>query len=84
MFDPAHAGRGFATEAVRAAVDVCFGPLGLRRVEANCFADNERSWRLMERIGMRREVHVLGESLHRDGTWRDGFGYALLATEWPR
>lgn len=82
VFDPAHTGQGFATEAVRAAVGLCFGPLGLRRVEANCFADNEPSWRLMERIGMRREVHVISESLHRDGTWRDGLGYGLLAAEW--
>ena len=83
VFDPAHAGHGYATEAVRAAVGVCFGPLGLRRVEANCFADNARSWRLMERIGMRREVHTRSESLHRDGTWHDGLAYALLADEWP-
>lgn len=82
VFDPAYGGQGFATEAVVAAVGVCFGPLGLRRVEANCFADNEPSWRLMERIGMRREVHTRAESLHRDGTWHDGLGYALLADEW--
>ena len=35
---------------------VCFVDLGLRRVTANCFADNEASWRLMERLGMRRET----------------------------
>ena len=56
--------------------------LGLRRVTADCFADNEASWRLMERVGMRREIHTLRESLHRSGEWLDGLGYALLADEW--
>jgi RimJ/RimL family protein N-acetyltransferase len=80
--DPQHAGRGYATEAVAALIRLCFEDLGLRRVTANCFADNEASWRLMERLGMRREIHTLRESLHRSGEWLDGMGYALLADEW--
>ncbi len=56
--------------------------LGLRRVTAGCFAANEASWRLMERVGMRREIHTVRESLHRSGEWLDGMGYALLADEW--
>jgi RimJ/RimL family protein N-acetyltransferase len=80
--DPTHQGRGYATEAVEALMRLCFEDLGLRRVTANCFADNEQSWRLMERLGMRREVHTLRESLHRSGEWLDGMGYALLADEW--
>jgi RimJ/RimL family protein N-acetyltransferase len=80
--DPAYAGQGLATEACEALVRICFETLGLRRLTANCFADNERSWRLMERLGMRREVHTVRESLHRSGLWLDGYGYALLADEW--
>ena len=56
------------TEAVGALVRLCFEDLGLRRVTANCFADNVSSWRLMERLGMRREVHTRRESLHRSGS----------------
>jgi len=82
VLDPAYAGKGLATEAVVALIDLSFGPLGLRRVVANCFADNESSWRLMERIGMRREAHTVRESLHRSGQWLDGLSYALLADEW--
>ena len=81
--DPAYGGRGYATEAVKAAIDISFGPLGLRRVVAKCFADNTASWRLMERVGMRREAHAVRDGLHRDGTWRDGYTYALLREEWP-
>ena len=82
--DPAYGGKGLATEAVVALVNLSFGPLGLRRVVANCFADNEASWRLMERIGMRREAHTVRESLHRDHGWLDGLSYALLAEEWRK
>ncbi len=79
---PDQEGQGYATEAVRELIRLCFEDLGLRRVQADCFADNEASWRLMERVGMRREVRTLRDSLHRSGQWLDGMGYALLAEEW--
>ena len=82
VFHPDHTGRGYATEAVRALIRLCFTDLGLRRVTAGCFAANEASWRLMERVGMRREAYTVRESLHRSGEWLDGMGYALLADEW--
>lgn len=81
---PAHEGRGYATEAVRDLLAIAFAGLGLHRVVAHCFAANEPSWRLMERIGMRREAHTVKDALHRDGQWYDGFAYALLADEWSR
>lgn len=80
--DPAQQGHGYGTEAVEALIRICFEGLSLRRVTASCFADNEVSWRLMERVGMRRELHTVRESLHRCGEWLDGLGYALLADEW--
>ncbi len=80
--DPAYQGRGLALEAVTALVGLCFGELGLRRVFATCFADNTGSWRLMEKLGMRREAHTVKDALHRDRGWVDGFTYALLADEW--
>ncbi|MFT4233104.1 MAG: GNAT family protein [Leucobacter sp.] len=81
-FHPDAGGRGFATEAVEALLAVCFESLGLRRVQAGAFAANEASWRLMERVGMRREGYSVRESLHRDRGWLDGVPYALLADEW--
>lgn len=82
VLDPAYGGQGLATEAVAELLRICFEDLGLRRVTALCFADNEPSWRLMERLGMRREAHNVAESLHRTRGWLDGLGYALLADEW--
>lgn len=82
VLDPAHGGKGYATEAVQALVRICFEELGLRRVSANCFADNTASRRMMERLGMRLELRTKQDSLHRSGRWLDGLGYALLAGEW--
>lgn len=81
VLHPDHTGRGYATEAVRALLDIAFDELQLRRVTATCFAANEASWRLMERVGMRRETYNVRESLHRCGEWLDGMVYALLADE---
>lgn len=81
VLHPDNTGRGYATEAVRALLGIAFDGLGLRRVTAACFAANESSWRLMERVGMRRETYNVRESLHRSGDWLDGMVYALLADE---
>ena len=82
VLDPSHTGQGYATEAVRELIRHCFEDLGVHRVIANCALDNERSWRLMERVGMRRELHAVRDSLHRSGRWLDTLGYAILREEW--
>src|SRR5262245_9604441 len=50
-------GRGYATEAARALLRYGFETLGLHRVVATCQPENVASWRVMERLGMRREAH---------------------------
>jgi RimJ/RimL family protein N-acetyltransferase len=82
VLDPAHTGQGYATEAVRELLRHCFEDLGVRRVTATCFLANDSSWRLMERVGMRRELHAVRDALHRSGRWLDSVGYALLEEEW--
>jgi RimJ/RimL family protein N-acetyltransferase len=79
---PDHQGRGFGTELVQELIRICFEDLGLRRVTAGLFAQNEASWRLAERVGMRRESLTVRDSLHRSGDWLDGLAYALLVEEW--
>ena len=83
MIDPAHAGRGYATAIARALLEIAFADLGLRRVTAECFADNVASWRVMEKLGMRREQHGVRDSWHAELGWIDGYTYAILAEEWP-
>ncbi|RYE80339.1 MAG: N-acetyltransferase [Myxococcales bacterium] len=81
---PSYAGQGYATEAVTALMELCFRGLGVHRVVAECFAENEPSWRLMERLGMRREGHAVKDSLHRTLGWMDNLTYAVLREEWAR
>ncbi len=82
VFDPAYAGKGYATEAVSAMVAYAFDRLGVRRITAGCFADNLASVRILEKIGMRREQHGIGDSWHAELGWIDGYTYGLLASEW--
>lgn len=80
--DPAHQGQGFATEAAADMLAVAFDELGLRRVYAECFAENVPSWKVMEKAGMRRELASKRDALHRTRGWLDSYSYALLADEW--
>ena len=77
---PAYRGQGLATEAAATLLEFLFRDLGLHRVSARTGIDNEASWRLMERLGMRREAHFR-ESHTLEGQWRDEFVYGLLARE---
>jgi RimJ/RimL family protein N-acetyltransferase len=79
--DPAWAGHGYATEAARAVVAMCFDELGVRRVTAGAFADNLASVRVLEKLGMRREESAVRDSWHAELGWVDGCTYALLAEE---
>jgi aminoglycoside 6'-N-acetyltransferase len=74
-------GRGYATEAVRAVLDHAFGQ-GVHRIAADCDTRNERSIRLLERVGMRREGHLRASGWWK-GEWTDEYLYAVLAEEWP-
>jgi RimJ/RimL family protein N-acetyltransferase len=82
IFDPAYGGHGYATEAVSAMVAYAFDRLGVRRITAGCFADNLASVRILEKVGMRREQHGVGDSWHAELGWVDGYTYAVLAEEW--
>ena len=76
-------GQGLATEATEALLDFGFGSMGLHRIFARTGKANTRSWRLMERLGMRREARFR-QSHKVQGEWDDEFVYALLADEWVR
>lgn len=76
-----HRGHGYATEAAEALMDYGFRSLGLHRIQADTSSGNSDSWRLMERLGMRREAQ-LREAVYREGEWLDTYIYAVLADEW--
>lgn len=81
IFDPAYQGRGYATEAAQALLDLAFGPGDMHRVMARCDVRNVASWRLMERLGMRREAHFREHAIFK-GEWDEEYIYAILRQEW--
>lgn len=74
-------GKGYATEAARALISYGFDKLALHRIWADTSNINVASWKVMERLGMRREGYYR-ESEFQDGRWIDGLVYAILADEW--
>ena len=76
-----HQGRGYATEAARALMDFAFSTLRCHRVVATCQPENVASWRVMQKLGMRREAHFRQALCHKTGAWWDEYFYALLADE---
>jgi ribosomal-protein-alanine N-acetyltransferase len=77
-----HNGRGYATEAVRQAVDAAFGPLALHRVQAAVIPRNAGSIRVLEKAGFREEG-LARRYLQIAGVWEDHKLYAVTAEEWP-
>lgn len=73
--------QGYATEASRALLDFGYRDLHLHRIWATCDTRNLASWRVMEKLGMRREGHFIKNTLQK-GEWRDSYLYAVLAEEW--
>ena len=57
-------GQGFATEGGQAALQYAFGSLGFEEIVSFTSAINVRSWRVMERLGMIRDVR--GDFDHPD------------------
>jgi ribosomal-protein-alanine N-acetyltransferase len=74
--------KGYATEASRALLRVAFDVLKLHRVFATCDARNVASWRVMEKLGMRREAEFRAD-IFQKGRWRDSYLYTILESEWP-
>ncbi len=82
VFDPRYHGRGYATEAAAALLRYGFETLGLHRIIATCQPENVPSWRVMEKIGLRREAHFRKCFQVDVATWLDEYVYAILEEDW--
>lgn len=81
VINPVHQGRGYATEAARAMLDLGFDGLALHRVIARVDSRNEASANVLRRLGMRQEAHLVENEWFK-GEWTDELDFALLRTEW--
>lgn len=78
---PDHHGHGYAAEGAREMLRLGFEELGLHRIIGRCDARNAASAALMERLGMRREAHLI-ENEFVEGEWADELDFAILDREW--
>jgi RimJ/RimL family protein N-acetyltransferase len=81
VFDPAHHGNGYATEAVRVLLRLGFEGLGLHRVVGRIDQRNPASAAVLKRVGMRQEA-VLVDNEWFKGGWSTEVDFAILDAEW--
>ncbi|MCL2834926.1 MAG: GNAT family N-acetyltransferase, partial [Treponema sp.] len=77
--------QGYCTEAGRALLKYGFDELNLRRITAICDAENIGSYRVMEKIGMRREGFLLESrppNKIKKSNHCDELSYAIIKDEW--
>ena len=89
VFNRSYHGLGYATEACRYIVEYVFGTLYAHRIIANCNSENTASWKLLERLGFRREAHRVKNMFFEvdgDGNpkWFSSCQYALLKEEYKK
>lgn len=87
VFNLNYWGNGYAIESCKALMNYAFKELKVRRIIAKCDPKNPNSWKLLERLKMRREGH-LKESVYffkdenNNPIWKDTYEYGILEKEW--
>lgn len=73
--------QGYMTEILEQTIQFAFNDLHLHRIMANHVPDNERSSRLLKRLGFTVEGYAK-EHLHLNGQWQDHVLTALINPKW--
>lgn len=82
-FNAAYQGHGYAKESSAALIKYAFKNMEVRKIIAYSDSTNERSWRLLEALGMKREGELKAYTFkHRDKNdepiWQDMLVYAIF------
>lgn len=81
--DRRHAGMGYVAEGVVLLIRYAFEQLSLHRVEICIVPRNERSRRVMDKLGIREEG-VAERYLEINGVWEDHVRYGITVEEWQQ
>ncbi|MCL2574385.1 MAG: GNAT family N-acetyltransferase [Defluviitaleaceae bacterium] len=81
VLNRAYWGKGYMTEALRTVMALCFDKLEANRFEANHYAENPASGRVMEKCSMRREG-VMIQSEKIKGIFRDCVQYGITREQY--
>jgi [ribosomal protein S5]-alanine N-acetyltransferase len=87
VFNPAYYGNGYATEACKRMLKFGFEQAGAHRIIGKCNPENTASWRVMERMMMRREGYYkkpayFKKNLDGKPLWHDAYEYSILEEEY--
>lgn len=75
--DEAQWGKGYISEATSAVLDYGFNKLGLTLISANCYPQNKRSQRVLEKMGFAYEGILHQAEVSYDGKIHDHLCYYL-------
>lgn len=81
VFHPDFYNQGYATEAAQAIINYGFNQMKLHRIVATCQPENIGSFRVMEKLAMRKEG-LFKKCIPTEDGWWDEYYYAILAEEW--
>lgn len=87
VFNRKYQGQGYATESALKLMEHAFNEFGARRIIAMCNPENIHSWKLLERLHMRREGYLKQNIFFKidnngEPIWVDTYEYAILKSEW--
>jgi RimJ/RimL family protein N-acetyltransferase len=83
IFNRKYQGKGYATESLTAVIEYGFENMNIHKIIAHCSPKNVSSWKLLERVKMRREGK-LRENIYFNNDengnpiWLDTYEYGLL------
>ncbi|MDO8488564.1 MAG: GNAT family protein [Candidatus Omnitrophota bacterium] len=73
---------GLGGQAMVLLMEYLFSDLTIIRVECGAIADNQRSWKTLEVLGLRKEGILRKRSILASGKITDVYLYGLLREEW--
>ncbi len=86
IFNPKFHKKGYGSESSLALVEYAFKNYKAHRIMARCNPENPASWKLLEKIGFRREGHFrecgsFRKDSYGNPIWHDAYEYAILDYE---
>jgi len=83
IFNKKYQGKGYATESLMAIIEYGFKNKNIHKIIAHCSPKNVSSWKLLERVGMRREGKLrkniyFNKDKKGNPIWLDTYEYGFL------
>ena len=73
---------GFATESGKAFIEYCFNKENAHRIVVNCNPVHQKSWKLAERMGLKREgileQNIYFKEVNGKPVWQNTAIYGLV------